>query len=191
MNNSKIKEHMDLAKLAKEKLNVVIVKESKRPNGSVRIQQDFTNCPTMAEQHTAHLSDLNYLISKYEPDALAAYITARNIHRTEIVGHDFSQELSLQEAKNVVLRSRKEFEALPDEIRKNFRNHLEFIKFIDDPNNAQKMVNMGLLTPDQIKELQLRKKSADEELVQQQKKDQAKSKGTTRTTTTQEEEDKE
>lgn len=136
-----------------EKLNVVIEKVTVRPNGSVRIQQDFSNCPTMAEQHTAHLTDINYLMKKYKPDELAAYIAARSQYRQEILGHDFSQEPSLQDAKNLVLQSRKEFESLPDDIRLQFPNHLEFIKFIDNPANAEKMIKMGLLKPKQVETL--------------------------------------
>lgn len=154
------KENKSVAEKAKALLNVVIVKETRRENGSVRIQQDFTNCPTLAEQHTAHLSDLNYLIEKYQPDELQAYINARNQFRREIVGHDFTQELSLQEAGNLIHASKQEFENLPEEIKRNFRSHLEFIKFIDNPENANRMLKMGLLTTDQLNALRIEQKKA-------------------------------
>jgi len=135
-------------------LNQVIIKTTVRKDGTLRIQQDFSNCPTLAEQHTAHLTDINYLIKTYKPDELAAYIAARNQYRQEIVGHDFSQELTLQEAKNVVYRSQKEFEELDPKIKDSFKNHLEFLKFIDNPANASKMLDMGILTKKQIENLQ-------------------------------------
>lgn len=139
--------------IAEGKLNEVIVTETKRPNGSVRIQQDFSFCPTMAEQHTAHLSDLNYLIAKYKPDELAAYMAAREQYRREIIGHDFSVEPNLQEAKNITYYMKKNFEALPEEIKQQFKNHVEFLKFIDNPANQEKMIKLGLLKPAEIKEL--------------------------------------
>lgn len=139
----------------KGKLNEVIFVETRRPDGSLRIQQDFSNCPTMAEQHTAHLSDINYLIKTYKPDELASYIAARSQHRQEILGHDFSQEPSLQDAKNVIYKSKQEFEALPDETKLQFRNHLEFLKFIDNPANAEKMLKLGILTQKQISNIQI------------------------------------
>lgn len=139
----------------KPKLNEVIIRETRRPNGTLRIQQDFSNCPTMAEQHTAHLSNINYLIEKYKPDELAAYIAARNQHRQEILGHDFSKEPSLDEAQNIVLQSKKNFEALSDDIKKHFANHLEFIKFIDNPANAQKMIDLGILKPKEIEKIKI------------------------------------
>lgn len=139
--------------ISEGKLNEVIIKTTIRPNGTVRIQQDFSNCPTLTEQHTAHMSDINYLIQKYKPDELAAYIAARAQHRQEILGHDFSLEPSLQDAKNTVYRMRTAFEELDPEIKNQFRNHVEFLKFIDNPANQEKMLKMGLLKKKQIENL--------------------------------------
>lgn len=137
------------------RLNEVITKTERRANGTLRVRHYYDNCPTLAEQHTAHLSDINYLMERYKPDELASYIAARAAHRQEIIGHDFSREPSLQDAKNVVYRSRQEFEKLPDEVRTSFKNHLEFLKFIDNPANAEKMVKLGLITKKQIETIQI------------------------------------
>lgn len=141
--------------LKQGKLNEVIIKETIRPDGSRRIQQDFEFCPSLAEQHTAHLTDINYLVEKYKPDELAAYIAARHQYRQEIVGYDFSKDFGLQEAKNVVYRSKQEFLALPDEVRNQFSNHLEFLKFVDNPSNAEKMIKLGLLTVRQVQDIRM------------------------------------
>lgn len=134
----------------KGNLNEKILIETTRPNGTVRIQEDYEFCPTITEQHTAHLSDLNYLVKKYKPDELAAYIAARTAHRTEILGHDFSKEPSLQEAKNQVLQIKKVFEQLPEEVQKNFANAFEFVKFVDNPQNASLLAKKGFLSKEQI-----------------------------------------
>lgn len=135
---------------AKDVLNKIIIKRTIRPNGTLREQQDFSNCPSLAEQQTAHLTDINYLMEKYKPDELAAYIAARNTQRPEIIGHDFSKEPSLMEAKNIVYRSKQEFEALPDDVKSSFKNHLEFLKFCDNPANQEKLIKMGLATKRQL-----------------------------------------
>lgn len=140
-------------KIDKSVLNKVIVTESRRSDGSLRRQLNFENCPTLTEQHTAHLTDINYLMKKYKPDELASYIAARSAHRLEIIGHDFSKEPDLQEARNIVYRSKKAFDELPEEITSNFKNHVEFLKFIDNPANAEKMVKLGLLKPKELEEL--------------------------------------
>lgn len=147
--------NFETGEITEGKLNEVIIKTTVRPNGTLRIQQDFSNCPTMAEQHTAHLTNLNYLINKYKPDELAAYMAAREAHRQEIIGHDFSQEPNLQEAKNIIFKSRQEFNELPDDIKNHFKNHLEFLKFIDNPANAEKMIKLGILTPKQIEKIKI------------------------------------
>lgn len=137
-----------------EQLNVVKKIITRRPNGTLRIQNDFSNCPTMAEQHTAHLTDINYLIEKYKPDELQAYLDAKNQYRQEIIGHDFSQEPSFQEAHNILYRTKKEFSELPQDIQNQFKSPLEFLKFIDNPANAEKMIKLGILTPRQVENIQ-------------------------------------
>lgn len=138
------------------KLNEVKIIKTKRPNGTLRIQQNFDACPSLAEQHTAHLTNINYLMEKYKPDELAAYLAARNQYRQEILGHDFSQEPNLQEANNIVYRSRQEFENLPDDVRLHFANHLEFLKFIDNPANEEKMLKLGILTRKQVDAIKIK-----------------------------------
>ena len=137
------------------KLNEVIVRETIRKNGSRRIQQDFEFCPTMAEQHTGHLTDINYLMEKYRPDELDAYLAARSQYRKEILGHDFSQEPSLQDGMNVVVQSRQAFDELPDDIKIHFKNHVEFLKFIDNPKNEEKMIKLGLLKKQDLEKLKI------------------------------------
>lgn len=145
-----------LAQRKKERelpLNKMQVEWTERENGTLRIQFSYDNCPTLTEQHTARDTDLNYLMSKYRPDELATYIAARTAHKREIMGHDFADEPSLQDAMNQVYSMKQEFMNLPEEIRKQFPNHVEFLRFIDNKANQDKMVEMGLLKPKQIEKL--------------------------------------
>lgn len=146
------------------KLNELIIKETRRPDGSLRLQYDYSFCTSRTDVHSAHLTDLNYLIEKYKPDELAQYIAARSQYRAEILGHDFSQEPNLQDAKNLIYRSRQEFEALPDDIRMHFRSHLDFLKFMENPANKEKAIKIGLLSPEQIKKIEISK--ASQEIVE-------------------------
>lgn len=132
------------------KLNEVKYIVTKRPNGRLRTQQCFENCPTLTEQHTAHLTDINYLIETYKPDELAAYIAAKNQHRQAVYGVDLSKEPSFQDAKNIMYQLKEGFKALPEEIRNQFSNHIEFLKFIDNPANQEKMLRLGLMTKKEI-----------------------------------------
>lgn len=137
------------------KLNQVIVKTEIRPNGTLRIRHYFDNCPTMAEQHTAHESNINWLMKRFKPDELASYIAARAAHKKEIIGHDFSKEPNLQDGKNIIYQSKQNFEALPEEVKNNFKSHLEFLKFVDNPSNVEKMLKLGIITKKQIAEIKI------------------------------------
>lgn len=141
------------------KLNQVDITVAPRKNGTIRIQQGFDNCPTMAEQHTAHLSDINYLMATYQPDELAAYIAARGAGKIPIEGHDFSKEPDMTHAKNIALNLKKSFEALDPELQSQFKNHVEFLKFIDNPANAEKMLKLGLMTKREVQQNQTQRDS--------------------------------
>lgn len=136
-----------------DQLNIVKIVETLRPNGTLRQQQDFSLCPTMTEQHTAHLSDLNYLMDKYRPDELAAYVAARNQYRQEILGHDFSLEPTLQDAKSQITQLKNAFNMLPEDFKKNFKNHVEFLKYIDNADNQAKLIKSKILTEKQVQTL--------------------------------------
>lgn len=131
-------------------LNEVLEIHTTRANGTTRIQLDFQYCPTMAEQHTAHLTDINYLMETYQPDELAAYLAARNSHRQAIEGWDFSQEPDSTTAFNMVSNLKKAYDELSDDVKMHFKNHVEFLKFIDNPANAEKMIKLGLMTKREV-----------------------------------------
>lgn len=133
-------------------LNEVLEIHVHRPDGTIGVMYDYQYCPTMAEQHTAHLTDINWLMDTYKPDELAAYISAKNASRPEITGHDFSTEPSLQEARNITYRLKTAFEALDPEVKSQFKNHVEFLKFIDNPANQEKMLKLGLMTKREIQQ---------------------------------------
>lgn len=135
------------------KLNEVIIREEKRPDGSLRYALDYSNCPTLTEQHTAHLSDLNYLMEKYKPDELAAYLAARNQYRMEILGHDFAAEPSLQDAKNTLYEIKQIFESLPADVKAQFQSPFQFMKFIDNEKNKETLVRLGLVKADEIPDI--------------------------------------
>jgi len=143
------------------KLNELVHIITKRPNGSVRIQTDYRYAPSMTDQSQANETDLNYLIKKFKPDELGAYIAARGAKKQEIKSHDFSVEPSLTEARNITYKLKKAFDELPDNVKYSFRNHVEFLKFIENPNNQEKMVNLGLLTKTQIQQNTIPKPNDD------------------------------
>jgi len=134
-----------------KQLNQVIVNEYMREDGSVAVEYDYQYCPSQTDQTQAHMSDLNYLVAKYKPDELAAYMAARNSYRQEVLGHDFSVEPSHMEAKNIIKNAEDLINRLPAHIRDSFRSPLDFVKFVDNPQNTEILVKSGLAN---LKEIQ-------------------------------------
>lgn len=148
MKNQKteIKEQVEhLGKL--DEVNIIKTRKGKRK----RIQYDYSSCISRTEQQDAMTNDIGQLMKKYSVDQLTQYIVAKNIHRQEITNHDFSAEPSLQEAKNVQLELKYAFENLRPEVRNLFRTPLDFLKFVENPKNEQKLIEMGLITKKELK----------------------------------------
>lgn len=133
------------------KLGKVIITESKRKDGSVRITEDYSNCPSMTEQHGA--LTVQQLVDRYKPDELAAYLAAKEASRQPIFGLDFTQEPDLQAALNTKYHYQKYFNGLAPQIKGMFRTPLEFLKFMDNPANAEKMVEFGIFKKAEVKEI--------------------------------------
>lgn len=125
-------------------LDQVIVHTGKRPDGTTYYELDFTYCTSRTEQHHARETDINYLVAKYKPDELAMYLSARNQHRQPLF-HDFSMEPDRQQALNIRARLNSHFQNLPEEVRNHFGSPLEFLKFIDNPQNAEALIKLGLV----------------------------------------------
>lgn len=133
------------------KLGKVIINEFKRPDGSVRITEDYSNCVSMAEQHGS--MTVQELVDRYKPDQLAAYIAARDQARQPIIGHDFSQEPSLQDALNTKYYYQKYFNSLDPKIQAMFKSPLDFLKHVDNPANAEKLIELGIFKKPDIEKI--------------------------------------
>lgn len=123
--------------------NELITRVSKRPDGSTNVEYDYSQCENLTEQHTANLTDINYLIKKYTPDELSIYLASK--FRQPIEGWDFSKEPNLQESMNEIYRLKQAFQAFPEEIKNQFKNYADFVKYADNPANFEKLVKLGLI----------------------------------------------
>lgn len=139
----------DSGEIMSEQLDEVIVVTGPRPDGSVRYSLDFTYCTSKTEPHHARDTDINYLVAKYKPDELASYLSARNADRTPQF-HDFSMEPDLQSSLNIRYLLNQKFLSLPEDIRRYFGSPLEFLRFVDNPQNTEALIKLGLITKEQI-----------------------------------------
>ena len=103
---------------------------------------DCSDSPSMTDPSGAHDADINNIVATYHktgffptPTQAAAYA-------------DVSDAPSFQEALQTVINAETAFMALDAKTRKKFDNSpAEFLAFIDNPENAQELVSMGLATP--------------------------------------------
>lgn len=135
-------------------LDQVITIETPRNDGrGPRIQFDYQNCPSRTDQSAAHLTDINYLMKKYSPDELTMYLATRNSQRQEILGHDFSTEPSMQDGLNLIADVRRVMEKMPKEIKAYASTPLEFVKFLDNPQNQEILIRHKILGKKEIAEI--------------------------------------
>lgn len=142
------------AERASPKNKILVHTTTRKSTGRRRVIFDYSNCISKVDETQAIETDINYLVKKFTPNELGLYIAARSQGRQPITGHDFSREPDLQSAKNEVYRLGQAFNQLPESVQREFEGPLQFLKFIDNPANAEQMVKLGLLTKKEIQKVQ-------------------------------------
>jgi phage internal scaffolding protein len=91
------------------------------------------------EQSHKSECDINNIIRKYDKTGLLVH---RNEHRGE---YGFVDARTYTECMNVVAKAKTMFEELPAKARDKFGGDpARFLDFVQNPNNAEAMVQMGL-----------------------------------------------
>lgn len=103
---------------------------------------DFTGDPGLTEQSHKKSCDIHVIL--------------RNAERTGVMDHvsrfkgtymDMPSGVDFHEAQNILASATQMFESVPAEIRKRFNNDpAEYLDFMQDENNRDKMVALGLDT---------------------------------------------
>ena len=84
--------------------------------------------------------DINNIMRQYEQTGLIAHV-----NQYEGNYGDFTDVVDYRTACDVVIRANEMFETLPSGVRARFQNDPStFLAFVDDPANADALVEMGL-----------------------------------------------
>lgn len=124
--------------------------------GEYRIQQDFSEVPSLADQSQRDENNVALMVQKYAPDELAQYLALKNANRQPIENHDFSEEPELMYAMNSAIAIQQQFDELPKTLRDFFHNKpAEFLKFCENPKNRAQVEAWGLAkkSPEMIEAL--------------------------------------
>jgi len=106
-------------------------------------------------------SDINFIMKRYEKTGQVP----EPFYKNPVYG-DFSEVPDFQEALNIVNRARDQFYGLEASVRSKFDNDpAKFLAFVNDPNNQEELIKMGLarrLPPKSIKRLKASFKPTNE-----------------------------
>lgn len=96
----------------------------------------------MTKQSHKKECDVNLLMARYQKSGV---VTHRNNWEPQ---YDDATGVDFQVAMNLVISSREMFQELPSQVRKEFDNDpAKFMDFVNNPENGEKMVEMGLANP--------------------------------------------
>lgn len=95
------------------------------------------------EQAHKDACDVNKIIRKYDKTGLISHISKIEGQFGDVSGEDFK---SMQDT---IVRAQQMFDQLPSEIRVKFQNSPQtLLAFMDDPNNRQEAIDLGLIRAD-------------------------------------------
>ena len=95
---------------------------------------------SLTVQAEAEACDVNNIMARYRQTGLIDHV---NKHEGRY--GDFTDVTDFQSAMNLVASAQQSFALLPAEIRKQFDNDpAEFLGFVQNPKNQDKLVEMGL-----------------------------------------------
>lgn len=96
--------------------------------------------PSKTEQHHRQRCNVNTILKQYDKTGLITHV-----NRAKAQYGDFSEVNEYQESLNIVVSAQNAFNALPSDVRERFGNNPGlFFEFATNPDNAEKMVELGL-----------------------------------------------
>lgn len=119
--------------------------EIRKPYDRERVSFSTTG-ESLTHQSMAPECDINRIMAKWQKTGV---IEHANTYQGQY--GDFAETPTYQEAMNVVIESQEMFMTLPSSVRRQFDNDPgQFLAFAVDPQNGEKMIEMGLATPSVI-----------------------------------------
>lgn len=112
-----------------------------------------SSVPSLTQQQFKDEADINYIISMYNSSGVMPSFHGDG-QPSEPIFADFAElPDSAQEMYNQMLQAKANFDNLPLDIRKRFNyDPGAFLEFVDNPNNVDELVAMGLATKTTIEQ---------------------------------------
>lgn len=106
-----------------------------------------SSVPSMTQQQFKDEADINYIVSMYDSSGVMPTFHGDGQPAQPVFGDFASLPDSAQEMYNRMIEAKNNFDSLPLEVRKRFNyDPAAFLDFVDDPENLDELVSMGLAT---------------------------------------------
>lgn len=99
-------------------------------------------CPEKGRTKQSHKAecDINNILAKFARTGVLEFVNERQGQYGDVTGIDF------QNAQNLVAEATETFAQLPSKVRNEFDNDpAAYLDFVSDPNNTDRMIELGLL----------------------------------------------
>ncbi len=98
--------------------------------------------PSMTQQSFREESEINNILARYTKTGVLEHVNKYGAGAY----NDMPASTEFVDAMNMVTEANSMFADLPADVRNRFKNDpVEFLEFVNDPDNTDEMVKMGLL----------------------------------------------
>lgn len=106
-----------------------------------------SSVPSMTQQQFKDEADINYIVSMYDSSGVMPTFHGDGQPAQPVFGDFSSLPDNAQEMYNRMIEAKNNFDNLPLEVRKRFNyDPASFLDFVDNPENLDELVAMGLAT---------------------------------------------
>ena len=103
-----------------------------------RVTQPRDSQPSRTKQEFKNDCDINRIMSKFQRTGALTHFANYSATYGDITALDY------QTAQNTLIRARNLFDSLPSSVRKIVSTPAGFLDFVQDPKNAEKLIELGL-----------------------------------------------
>lgn len=106
-----------------------------------------SSVPSMTQQQFKDEADINYIVSMYDSSGVMPTFYGDGQPVQPVFGDFASLPDNAQDMYNRIIEAKNNFDNLPLEVRKRFNyDPAAFLEFVDNPENLDDLVAMGLAT---------------------------------------------
>ncbi len=97
---------------------------------------------TLTQQHSKDAADINKIMARYIKTGVIDHVAKYQGQYLD------NSDIDYHSSQNIIIKADSMFAELPSNVRREFQNDpATFLKFVHDPDNHKKLVELGLAHP--------------------------------------------